>query len=54
MVSNKKEVSAQFRIDKAKFNTKRKPAKLCSIAKKRVSALNAYEDKQMLKWLGLL
>lgn len=54
MVSNNKEVSAQYRADKEKFDGKRKAVKLCSIAKKRVTALSAYEDKQMLKGLGLL
>ena len=51
---NKKEVSAQYRAEKAAFDGKRKAVKLCSIAKKRVSALSSYEDKQILKGLGLL
>tara|TARA_R110000782_G_scaffold173683_1_gene265090 strand:+ start:495 stop:662 length:168 start_codon:yes stop_codon:yes gene_type:complete len=55
MVSNSKEISAQFRADKAKFNAgQQKNDKVCSIAKKRVTALSAFEDRNMLKGLGLL
>ena len=54
MISNKKEVSAQYRAEKAAFNANRRPTKLCLKAKKRVDALNELEDRNMLKGLGLL
>lgn len=55
MQKNKKEVSAAYRADKAKFyEADKKPAKVCKKAKRRVSALSAYEYKQMMKGPGLL
>lgn len=55
MLSTAKEVSASYRADKAKFYASdKKPAKICTKARKRVSALSAFEDRQMLKGLGLL
>lgn len=54
MLSTTKEVSAAYRADKARFYASdKKPAKICTKAKRRVSALSAYEDRQMLKSLGL-
>ena len=54
MIKNTKAISAQIRADRDKFYASDKPAKTCKISKKRVSALSAYEDKQMMKELGLL
>lgn len=50
----KKELTAEYHASRKAFLAKTsKPVKKCKKAVKRVSALSAYEDRMMLKSLGL-
>lgn len=51
----KKELSAEYHASRKVFLSKAsQPVKKCKKAVKRVSALSAYEDRMILKGLGLL